>query len=201
MNDTITVIYTAIPDQVFVFSGNFSDGYRHFFQATFAKKDNLRIVIDSIKHYFSSIFRLHLATAVSFRFGGHFDSQEIFDGYHGCLSNVDLDFHRNSKTVFQPLISYFNASINTSQYLIVEPDPKIVLLSKNCGQFFVPGILPSKFFFFFKLHFWLQHFNAMYNFLHGMPFLLQFLFNPISQLFRLKHLQMNFHGGFGFFSD
>ncbi|KAE9550130.1 hypothetical protein FO519_006667 [Halicephalobus sp. NKZ332] len=143
LNSSITVVYTRRPEEVHLFIGNFTDGYRHFFQATFAKKERIRIVIDSIKHYFEKGLDLHLSDIEKFRFGGVYENEELTDSYYGCLSNIDIDFHRNSKTIFQPLLYYLNSSSGKNQFLIDEPESDQKLPQATCGSFLVPGILPT----------------------------------------------------------
>uniref|UniRef100_A0A914CT43 LTD domain-containing protein n=1 Tax=Acrobeloides nanus TaxID=290746 RepID=A0A914CT43_9BILA len=70
-NDSITVSivnpnnYSA---KMWTFAGNFSDGYRHFFQSTFTQQDPILVLVDSEKKYLDDDIRLHLADARAFYF-------------------------------------------------------------------------------------------------------------------------------------
>ena len=87
LNSSITVVYTKKPEEVHVFSGNFTDGYRHFFQATFEKGQEIRVVIDSDRQYFGEDLELYLEEVENFRFGARFEEDNFIDAYHGCISS------------------------------------------------------------------------------------------------------------------
>uniref|UniRef100_A0AC35GGL4 Uncharacterized protein n=1 Tax=Panagrolaimus sp. PS1159 TaxID=55785 RepID=A0AC35GGL4_9BILA len=151
-NQSINVHYTGMPDRIYSFAGNYSDGYRHFFQAIFAKGSPVLFVIDSDKQYAADGLKLHLADATSFRFGGKLVSTDadklnfaVIDAYKGCLSNVHIDFHQNVRTQFVPLTDYLNTNFDNRGGLILidEPDSKIKLQESKCAAFLIPGVLPS----------------------------------------------------------
>ena len=87
LNSSITVVYTKKPEEVHVFSGNFTDGYRHFFQATFEKGQDIRVVIDSDRQYFGEGLELYLEEVEYFRFGARFENGHLIDFYKGCISS------------------------------------------------------------------------------------------------------------------
>uniref|UniRef100_A0A914CTE9 Laminin G domain-containing protein n=1 Tax=Acrobeloides nanus TaxID=290746 RepID=A0A914CTE9_9BILA len=100
-NDSITVSivnpnnYSA---KMWTFAGNFSDGYRHFFQSTFTQQDPILVLVDSEKKYLDDEIRLHLADARAFYFGGlpiqskpakFVHETTINHYYRGCMSTQE----------------------------------------------------------------------------------------------------------------
>lgn len=68
----VGVVHPAILDrtQVYTFDGNFTDGYRHFFQATFTIGRPTLVLVDAVKKYLDPSLRMHLADVEKFYFGG-----------------------------------------------------------------------------------------------------------------------------------
>uniref|UniRef100_A0A914CDD6 Uncharacterized protein n=1 Tax=Acrobeloides nanus TaxID=290746 RepID=A0A914CDD6_9BILA len=146
--------------KVWTFAGNFSDGYRHFFQSTFTQQDPILILVDSEKKYLDDDIRLHLGDARAFYFGGlpvqvnegpkrvKFPettiNHSVINRYRGCMSNIDIDFHRNDAVHFRPLIDYADTSREYYKSVVNEPQTAENLHKGDCPGFRFPGALPTQ---------------------------------------------------------
>jgi hypothetical protein len=75
---------------VYTFVGNFTDGFRHFFQSSFIPGKPILVLIDGQKKFLDEEQQLHLADAREFWFGGNEASDEDelqHHNYEGCMSS------------------------------------------------------------------------------------------------------------------
>uniref|UniRef100_A0A1I7YPB6 EGF-like domain-containing protein n=1 Tax=Steinernema glaseri TaxID=37863 RepID=A0A1I7YPB6_9BILA len=146
-NGSVNVVVTNItggPPEIKTFAGNFSDGYRHFFQSSFATTEPTEIFVDSeMKHLDRRAKNLHLSDAISFDFG----PVENGLGYEGCMSNIDIDFQKDEKLHFKPLIYYNDegSEYHASTFHLPAENPSLEKRrDKACPGFRIPGILPTQ---------------------------------------------------------
>ncbi|KAI1710821.1 laminin G domain-containing protein [Ditylenchus destructor] len=170
----ITSIYNSNgqPHHSLIFPHNHTDGYRHFFQATFsihspisdeAKEDyaghNIFTDSDNARSLISpDEMLIHRREAGLITTDGpHNNStsaesiqqteapQEIgVELYQGCMSNIEIDFKRNEAVHFRPLV-YYNKP-KELYYKSVRNDPRNarILDSAQCAGFKVVGALPTQ---------------------------------------------------------
>ncbi|KAK0424465.1 hypothetical protein QR680_008677 [Steinernema hermaphroditum] len=146
-NGSVNVVVANVtggPPEIHTFAGNFSDGYRHFFQSSFATTEPTEIFVDSeMKHLSRRARNLHLSNAVSFDFG----PVENGIGYKGCMSNIDIDFQKDEKLHFKPLIYYNDEGSEYHASIFHSPAENPSLekrRDKGCPGFRIPGILPTQ---------------------------------------------------------
>lgn len=77
---------------VYTFAGNFTDGFRHFFQAYFVPGKSILVLIDGLKRFLDEDEQIHLADSEEFWFGGSpdmetLDSSKTQHYYEGCISS------------------------------------------------------------------------------------------------------------------
>lgn len=100
----VGIVHPAVLEQtqVYTFDGNFTDGYRHFFQATFTIGRPTLVLVDAVKKYLDPSLRLHLADVEKFYFGGAAEESDEEaepleeDELFGLPIGTDLtpEFHR-----------------------------------------------------------------------------------------------------------
>jgi hypothetical protein len=77
--------------RVYTFSGNFTDGLRHFLQASFVPEKPTLVLIDGEKKFLDADKHLHLADAYEFWFGGSPEIERRDEmpkhNYEGCISS------------------------------------------------------------------------------------------------------------------
>uniref|UniRef100_A0A7E4WDY0 EGF-like domain-containing protein n=1 Tax=Panagrellus redivivus TaxID=6233 RepID=A0A7E4WDY0_PANRE len=147
--DRIDVVLRK-PNVTLKFEGNFNDGNRHFFQASFNKRASPVFIVDAKKQYLEpTLPRISFLDVEKFEIGGqgpsdHFvnpdgSTEPIEHNYTGCISGLNIDFHQNRRTEFRPLELYLGEHPEG----IFEIDPEIKLNAGNCAAFKVKGIIPT----------------------------------------------------------
>ena len=84
---------------MWTFAGNFSDGYRHFFQSTFTQQDPILILVDSEKKYLDDDIRLHLGDARAFYFGKFWGEGREKINFEKNLGGLPVQFNEAPKRV------------------------------------------------------------------------------------------------------
>ncbi|KAH7722532.1 CRE-ITX-1 protein [Aphelenchoides avenae] len=163
----VGIVHPAVLEQtqVYTFDGNFTDGYRHFFQATFTIGRPTLVLVDAVKKYLDPSLRLHLADVEKFYFGGAAEESDEeaepleedelfglpigtdltpeFHRYRGCMSNIDIDFHKNEYVHFRPLLYYLNTKDPYHSSVYNDPPSADNLTETECAGFRIPGVLPT----------------------------------------------------------
>lgn len=87
----ITSIYNSNgqPHHSLIFPHNHTDGYRHFFQATFSIHSPISVTVDAMRQHMPAGIQLHLADAQLFFFGG--EALELEDEEESLIHNQTED--------------------------------------------------------------------------------------------------------------
>uniref|UniRef100_A0A0N4ZEX6 EGF-like domain-containing protein n=1 Tax=Parastrongyloides trichosuri TaxID=131310 RepID=A0A0N4ZEX6_PARTI len=125
----------GINDENIIFSGNYTDGYRHYVQLYFNQDQRkIWLIVDEYRRYISNIKRMYsLSRAQRFVFGNIAETNE--SNYMGYISNIDVDYHKNEHVHFMPL-SYYK-DINSEYYtsVIVKSKNNVSLLTNYKSSF------------------------------------------------------------------
>ncbi|KAI6231249.1 hypothetical protein M3Y95_00361300 [Aphelenchoides besseyi] len=128
---------------VYTFGGNFTDGYRHFFHGHFIDGRQPLVLVDGEKRFLAEDEPLHLSSVREFWFGGGEETQR--HNFEGCMSNIEIDFHRNDAVRFTPLIYYQNKDDFYHRSVRLSHEDALPLAPAECAAFRLVGQLPSKF--------------------------------------------------------
>ncbi|KAI6240466.1 hypothetical protein M3Y99_00454900 [Aphelenchoides fujianensis] len=139
---------------VYTFGGNFTDGFRHFFHAHFLDRQQPLVLVDGEKRFLAADAPIHLAAVREFWFGGTPDDElELLDAdpnasrihnFEGCMSNIDIDYHRNEAVHFTPLLYYQNSKDFYHKSVHLFPEDALPLAPAECAAFKIPGSLPTE---------------------------------------------------------
>ncbi|KAI6171537.1 hypothetical protein M3Y97_01027400 [Aphelenchoides bicaudatus] len=146
-NGSINVgVLSARRGFVYTFGGNFTDGLRHFFQSSFVSEKPILLLVDGEKKFISANHKLHLADAKEFWFGGIPDDKRLElspkHNYEGCMSNIDIDFHKVEDVHFRPLVYYHDPTEFHHKSVRLHPHNAIQLAAARCARFKLHGTLP-----------------------------------------------------------
>jgi hypothetical protein len=83
------IIRSPRRNYVYTFGGNFTDGFRHFFQSTFVDEKPILVLVDGEKKFLDEDEQIHLGHATGFWFGGvpGDDQIDLNLNYEGCMSS------------------------------------------------------------------------------------------------------------------